>query len=438
MLKSAAISAMAAPWAAPAVLRGAAAKPKVRLAAIGVGGKGWSDLTGAAKYCDVVAFCVVDTGKNRRGGYGAAAERWPTARRYTDFRKLIEQEHKNLDAVTVSTPDHMHAPATMLALHHGRAAYTQKPLTRTLHEARTLTKAAAEAGVATQMGNQHHSGIGYRSLVEMVQSGALGKIKNAHTWSNRPIWPQGIDRPAGSDPVPPDFDWDLWLGVAPERPFVEKVYHPFNWRGWYDFGAGALGDMGCHIIDPVVWSLDLAAPRSVHYAGPQPHPETFPKQEVIRYRFPGTKYTASDNFIMTWYDGGKQPPVAGSHLPQGTKLPSQGVLLVGEEGSLLCSHGGRPQVYPEALAAEIEKPRLEKWDHYQIWVDATASGSQPNSNFAYAGLLTEVVLLGVVASRVGQGELHWDPEKMQFPNSQQATSLVRETYRKGWDIRGLG
>ena len=223
-------------------LPGAKGGPNDRpaLGAVGVGGKGWADSLGASKHGEIVAFCDVDElGKDRKGGFVEAAKKWPKAKRYTDWREMLEKE--NLDGVTVSTPDHMHAPVTMTALKLGISPYTQKPLTRTVHEARALTLAAREAKVATQMGNQNHSGANYKGLVDLVRSGLLGKIKRAYTWSNRPIWPQGHRRPKGSGKIPDGLHWDLWLGVAPERPFQKKIYHPFAWRGWYDFGAGALG-----------------------------------------------------------------------------------------------------------------------------------------------------------------------------------------------------
>jgi predicted dehydrogenase len=270
-----------------------------------------------------------------------------------------------------------------------------------------------------------------------VQDGLIGKITSAHTWSNRPVWPQGIDRPAGSDPVPKALDWDLWLGVAAERPFVQGVYHPFKWRGWYDFGAGALGDMGCHIIDPVVWALELTSPLSVEYQGPQPRAESFPAQEVIRYRFPGTKHTAVRTLEMAWHDGGKFPPTEGSHVPPGGRLPDQGVMLVGEQGTLVCRHGGMPQLYPLEKFQDVNLPEVEPLDHYGAWVEAVRGGPQPSSNFAYAGPLTEIVLLGVVASRVGAEELRWDGPNLRFTNSDQANRHVREDYRTGWQVDGL-
>lgn len=438
-LKTSAATGLALPFASPAILRaGAAPNEKVRVAAVGVGGKGWSDLLGAAKFAEVVAFCDVETGEaRRRGGFGAAAKRFPKARRYTDWRVMFEKEGKRIDAVTVSTPDHMHAPVTMTALQRGISPYTQKPLTRTIHEARALTEAAKKAKVATQMGNQGHSGQNYRTVVALVQSGAIGKVKVAHAWSNRPIWPQGIDRPSGSDPVPKTLNWDHWLGVAPQRPYKKGVYHPFAWRGWYDFGAGALGDMGCHIIDPVVWSLDLAAPNSVSYTGPEPNAETFPKNEALRYQFAGTKHTAGKTLSMTWYDGGKLPSTKGSHLSPSDKLPKNGILLIGEKGSLLCRHGGAPKLYPEALDRAVKRPKLERIDHYGVWIDAIQKGGRATSDFSYAGPLTETVLLGVIASRIGEGELKWDAKALKFTNSDKANRYVREDYRKGWAVEGL-
>lgn len=428
---------VATTFAAPAILSARSPNEAIRVAGIGVGGKGWTDINGAAKHANVVAFCDVDTGKSgRRGGFGAAGEQWTKAKGYTDFRKLIEAEHKDLDGITISTPDHMHAPATMMALQHGLAVYTQKPLTRTVFEARTLTEAAAKAKVSTQMGNQHHSGAGYRTLVEMVQSGLLGKIREAHTWSNRPIWPQGIDRPGGSDPVPETLDWNLWQGVAHERAYKKGVYHPFKWRGWFDYGAGALGDMGCHIIDPAVWALDLGPAESVRYYGPEPKDETFPEWEILTYKFAGTRYTTGDIKLM-WYDGGKLPKVARSHVPDASRLPKQGIMLIGEKGSIVCSHGKSPVLYPESEFADADLPVVESLDHYGVWVDGIRTGKAPNSSFAYAGPLTETVLLGVIASRVGLGELHWNSEELQFTNSDKANRFVREDYRDGWSFDGL-
>jgi len=440
-------AAMASVTILPSGLLKAAPNSKPDIAGIGVGGKGWGDITETSKdgAANVIAFCDIDTtgtarnAKKKAGsGFSAAAEKWPDAKRYTDWREMLDKEGKRLNGVTVSTPDHMHAPVTMTALQMGIATYTQKPLTRTIHEARQLTLAARQAKVVTQMGNQGHSGKPYRAVVKLIQDGAIGKVKEAHTWSNRPIWPtHGIDRPAGSSPVPENVNWDLWLGVAPERPFVEKVYHPFAWRGWFDFGAGALGDMGCHIIDPVYWSLELNAPSKVWYEGPEPKPETFPKTETITYEFPGTKYTTGSTVQVIWYDGGLLPPAELAQLPAGEKLPSNGCLFIGEKGVLLCEHGGFPRLLPQDKFIDFKLPQLEEIDHYLQWTNAIRGEGKTTSNFDYAGPLTEAVLLGTIACRFPGEKLEWDSTNLKITNVAKANDYVKQPYRKGWEVKGL-
>jgi len=438
-LKHLAAAGAAAPVILPAWARGAEPSNTVNLACVGVGGKGSSDSSGAARYGRIIAFADVNQGEiARRGGFAKAVKQWPEAKPYADWRRMLDAHGEDIDALTVSTPDHMHAPITMTALALGIGCYTQKPMTRTIYEARRLTEAAAKAKVATQMGNQHHNGLPYRLLVHYIREGAIGKVKEAHAWSNRPIWPQGIDRPAGADPIPEGLHWDLWLGVAHERPYKKDVYHPFKWRGWYDFGAGALGDMGCHIIDPVVWSLGLGPALSVHYDGPPPKPETFPEEETLTYQFKGTKYTEGDEITVKWYDGGRLPPAELAPLPQGMKaLPKNGTLFVGTKGVLLTPHGSGPMLLPRDQYADYEKPKLESINHYEQWMDAIRGKGQTTSSFAYAGPLTETVLMGVVASRVPGETLRWDPKNLAFTNSAKATAYVKEDYRKGWEVEGL-
>lgn len=435
----------------PSLVR-AASGDKVRLAAVGAGGKGAGDIRETSKDQIVVALCDVDQRQAAR-----TRKQFPNARFYTDWRKMLDKEARNIDGITVSTPDHMHAPVTMTALSMGLATYTQKPLTRTVYEARQLRLAAQRAGVATQMGNQGHSGVGYRMVVALIQRGVIGKVKEAHTWSNRPIWPQGLDRPAGSDPVPDTLDWDKWLGVAPKRPFKanwpessgyqgkRSVYVPFSWRGWYDFGAGALGDMGCHIIDPVYWSLELTAPNWVEYNGPEPKPEMFPTQETLTYEFPGTQYSR-DKIIVKWYDGGRKPArelaqmgvqETGKDKGKPRELPSNGSLFIGSRGVLMCPHGGGPQLFPKENFRGLDRPKLKGMDHYMNWTLAIKGDGKTNCPFAYAGPLTETVLLGVIASRVPGRRLQWDPENLRFTNSDKANRFVREDYRTGWEVEGL-
>ncbi|MEJ2700920.1 MAG: Gfo/Idh/MocA family oxidoreductase [Sedimentisphaerales bacterium] len=435
----------------PALVR-ASSGDQVRLAGVGCGGKGASDIRETSKGQIMVALCDVD--QNRAA---STRKQFPNAKFYTDWRKMLEKEAKNIDGITVSTPDHMHAPVTMTAISMGLATYTQKPLTRTVYEARQLRLAARRAGVATQMGNQGHSGVGYRMVVDLIQRGVIGKVKEAHTWSNRPIWPQGLDRPAGSDPIPDTLDWDKWLGVAPERPFKAKwpessgykgnrdVYVPFSWRGWYDFGAGALGDMGCHIIDPVYWSLELTAPNWVAYNGPAPKPEMFPTEETLTYEFPGTRYT-DGTINVKWYDGGRKPPrelaqmgvqETGKNKGKPRELPTNGSLFIGTKGVLMCPHGGGPQLFPKENFRGLDRPNLKGMDHYMIWTNAIKGDRKTNCSFAYAGRLAETVLLGVIASRVPGQRLLWDSEGLRFTNSDKANGFVREDYRAGWEVKGL-
>ena len=409
------------------------------IASIGVGGKGWADSNGAAAFANMQAFCDVNQGRTKRkGGFFFAAEKWPKANRYADWREMLEIEGDSLDGITVTTPDHMHAPITMTALKLGIACYTQKPLTRTVHESRALTAAAKEAGVATQMGNQHHNGRTYRTLVKMIRDGLVGKIKEVHCWSNRPVWPQGIARPEGTPTVPETLDWNLWLGVAPDRPFHE-AYQPFNWRGWFDFGAGALGDMGAHIIDPPVWALELDAPLTVAYEGPEPMPETFPKAERIHYEFPGTKFTSGDRLKLTWHDGDRRPDFSASGVGPDYQPSAGGSLYLGEKGTIVAGHGSNsvPEIFHDGQPVEADFEILDGRNHYEQWINAIRGEDQTTSDFGYAGPLTETVLLGTIVCRFPAQTLKWHPKDMKFQDHPEATALVKKSYRKGWEVEGL-
>jgi predicted dehydrogenase len=340
----------------------------------------------------------------------------------------------------------MHAPVAMAAMQLGKHVYVQKPMAHTISEARLLTAAAKRYGVVSQMGNQNHSGPGYRTLVKAIQSGAIGKVKEAHAWSNRPIWPQGHARPAGSDPVPANLHWDLWLGVAPVRPFVAArpdakgkrgggPYHPFAWRGYLDFGVGALGDMGCHIIDPAFWSLGFKAPVRVWSEGPATNGETFPEWQIIRYEFPSTRYTAGPTVPMTWHDGGKLPPRELVPLPEDQKTPTNGCLLIGEKGTLLCEHGKMPVLLGAAAGRELEK--VEGDNHYQQWANACKGQGKATGFFDYSGPLTETVLLGTIAVRFPNQKLEWNSSKLKVSNFADANQFVHKKYRAGWEVKGL-
>lgn len=447
-----------APVAVHRRAKAASAANRLRIACVGVAGKGWEDMVGASGgglLHDVVALCDIDhrdggdqpdnLGKGqalRPLGMGEAARKFPNAKRYADFRRMLEQ--KDIDAVTISTPDHMHATIALSAMALGKHVYVQKPLTQTVHESRVMREFAGAQGVVTQMGNQFHSSSGYRCLVKVIQDGVIGKMKEAHSWIGTSNWPQGIGMPAGEDPVPEGIHWDLWLGVAKPRPYKHQVYHNFNWRGWREFGCGSQGDMGCHVMDPVVWSLDLGAPRSVSARVSSVNDQTFPEWAVVDYEFPGTPYT-TDGFRLTWYHGGKLPPVEIARMPETSKLPNSGTIFVGEKGTLVTSHTPSiPRLYPQEDFRDYMQTKLkemyagmERLDHYRVWTDAILNGTQANSHFDYAGPLNETVILGTIAQRLPERRLLWDAKAMTFDDPA-ATALVRREYRKGWEIEALG
>jgi predicted dehydrogenase len=426
------------------VLGGAGFLPpseRINVAGIGAGGMGGGDIATVAKLgANIVALCDVD--ESRAAGSFAA---FPQARRYKDFRRLIDQEAANIDAVTVGTPDHIHAVAAIAAIRAGKHVYCQKPLTRTLHECRELTKAAHAAGVATQMGNQGHATEGARLTNEWIQAGVIGEVREVHAWSDRAgrLWKQGIGRPAETHAIPPTLDWNLWLGPAPERPY-HPAYAPFSWRGWRDFGTGAMGDMGCHIIDHPVWALNLGAPTTVESRttldgsfldGDSPNLETFPVAALIYYDFPARGNLPPVR--MTWYDGGLMPP-APAELTADQRLPDNGVLYIGTKGKMYhSSHGGMPQLLPRELhdeAATVPKTMERSPGHYEEWVAACKGGPKPVSNFDFAGPMTETALVGVLSLYAPGKRLEWDGENLRVKNSPELDRYIRTEYRNGWTL----
>jgi predicted dehydrogenase len=413
---------------------------RINLAGIGCGGMGGGDISVHAKNgANVIALCDVD--EQRAGGLLRA---FPEARRYKDFRAMLDKEAKNIDAVTVGTPDHIHAVAAMAAIRAGKHVYCQKPLTHTLHECRELTKAAKAAGVATQMGNQGHASEGSRLTNEWIQAGVIGEVREVHVWSDRAgtLWKQGIGRPKEAPPVPSTLDWNLWLGPVAERPY-HPAYLPVLWRGWRDFGTGALGDMGCHIIDHPVWALELGAPTSVEATATldgstidgKPNFETYPIAAIITYEF-----AARGNLPpvrMTWYEGGLMPPTP-AEMPADARLPGNGVLYVGSKGKMYhSSHGGMPELLPRALheqAKSVPKTMARSPGHYEEWIAACKGGPRPVSNFDYAGPLTETVLLGVLALRAPDRRLEWDSANQKVRNAPELDQFVHIEYRKGWTL----
>ncbi len=413
---------------------------RVNVAGIGAGGMGGGDIATHARLgANIVALCDVDD-ERAAGSFNA----FPQARRYKDFRVMLDKEAKNIDAVTVGTPDHVHAVASMAAIRAGKHVYCQKPLTHTLRECRELTKAAHEAGVATQMGNQGHATEGARLTNEWIQSGLIGEVREVHVWSDRAgrLWKQGIGRPTETPPVPSTLDWNLWLGPIQERPY-HPAYVPANWRGWRDFGTGALGDMGCHIIDHPVWALGLGAPTSVEASctldgsviDNKPNFETYPIAATITYEFPARG--AQPPVRMTWYEGGLMPPTP-AEMPAGKRLPDNGVLYVGSKGKMYhSSHGGNPEVLPVPLAeaaARVPKTMARSPGHYEEWLLACKGGPKPVSNFDYAGPLTEIVLVGVLALRAPGQRLEWDSANLKVKNVPDVNAFVHTDYRPGWSL----
>jgi predicted dehydrogenase len=391
---------------------------KLNVACIGVGGRGRASVDGCRNET-IVALCDVD-----RRQLDKAARAYPGAKVYADFRKLLETE-KSIDAVTVGTPDHVHAPASILAMKLGKHVYCEKPLAHSLHEVRMMAEVAAEKKVVTQMGNQLHSSENVIGPVEILKAGVLGRVKEVHSWSDKAFAPG--DRPKDAPACPEALDWDLWLGPAPERPY-HPSYVPFHWRGWWDFGTANLGDMACHILDPIVWGLGLGAVSTVEAEGPAPHPESGPPWRIVKYEF------AASPVKLTWYDGGKRPP---AELHPGATLPGQGSIVVGEKASMLLIHGGGFKMLGAAAEGFTPPartlPRPANSDHHGDWIQAIKTGGKAGSNFAYAAVLTEIPHVGNVAHRVGK-KLEWDSKSLKATNSPEADRFIRRDYRKGWSL----
>lgn len=405
----------------------------LNVACIGVGGMGATDVKGVAKTENVYALCDVD---DKQATQSFAA--FPKAKRFKDFRVMLDKEGKHIDAVTVSTPDHTHTVAALLAMKLGKHTYCQKPLARTLWEVRQLEQAERRYKVATQMGNQGHAQDGTRLLREWVEAGAIGTVREIHYWTNRPIWPQAIDRPLEDYYTPPWLDWDLWLGPAALRPY-HPAYAPFKWRGWWDFGTGALGDIACHSMDAAFWTLGLGFPTRVEPEATRLFSETAPACSRIVYHFParGTR----GEIKVVWRDGSLSPPRPKEVGDERVWPPdSNGQLWIGDGGKLVAGiYGEDPRLLDEARHAElIARPVAQKYPRtqgvYAEWIAACKGGPPAGSNFAdHAGSLTAMVLLGNLAVRTGQ-MLETDPETGQVTNVKLPEEYVRPTYRSGWTV----
>ncbi len=415
--------------AAPAIVRGQDLNSKVQLASIGSDGKGWTDTKEMSTHEKSfhVAFCDIDLSRTKK-----VAEMRPEAPIFQDYREMLEKLGDQIDAVTVSTPDHMHAYIALDAMRQGKHVYVQKPLTHNVWEARQMRLQAKKSGVITRMGNQIHSHEFYRTAANLIQGGAIGKIKRVHSWCAATGHGKSfhVSRPKIVEPIPASLDWDRWIGVAPMRPFYgHRTYHPWGWRDWQDFGNGALGDFGCHILDPVYTALEItAAPTELVADHTGMNDETWPAQTTVNYTFPGNSRTV-DPLKITWYDGGRLPNTKGSHLPATEGLPRSGSLFIGEEGSLVVPHVGAPRIYPQR-----DFEAMDNRNHYHGWLDGIRSGEQPSDGFEYAGPLTEAVLLGNIAVRYRGQKLLWDAEAMRIPNLVEANSWLWRDYRDGWEI----
>jgi hypothetical protein len=425
----------AGPLIVPRLSFAAPPSGKLQHAAIGVGGQGASDLREIAGSgnVEVVALCDIDAKT-----LSEAAQVYPNAKLFRDWREMLEDDSLGIDSVNVSTPDHTHAPAAMTAIQKRMHVFCEKPLTHEVYEARQLAKLARRRGVATQMGIQIHSHDFYRTAVHWLQEGAIGRVKEWHSWSGAQYTNETKKRPEGSDPVPENVNWDLWLGVAPERPYKNEVYHPFNWRKWRDFGGGATGDFGCHIFDPVFTALGIGDAISIRCQTEGISDEVWPGWIVAHYVFAGTPLTAHRTIRATWCDGGKQPPKSLSpHLPHDYEMPNSGSMLIGELGTLILPHVGAPKLHPEADFADYPAPELEPLNHYHDFVEAAMGNGSAGANFDFSGPLAEAVLLANVANRFPGETLEWNARRLKFANNRKANDYLRRPYRDGWEVRGL-
>jgi predicted dehydrogenase len=438
------------------------------VAGIGVGGKGKVDLVGVAGspdgkvkgnpkakiafLCDVDDRQAVDSIKN-----------FPKAVYYKDFRELFDKEAKNFDAVTITTPDHTHAVIAMAAIQRSKHVYVQKPLTHDIYEARILTEAARKYKVVSQMGNQFGSSDFVRVAKEWVDAGLIGDVTNVYAWTNRPVWPQGVPTPTGKHEIPKELDWDLWLGPAKAIDY-NPAYHPFNWRGWWDFGTGALGDMGCHIMDPAFRILPIAYPSEVEcstttawsgFFEMADYKDSCPASSIIHMKFPRTD--GKGNITLTWMDGGlipKRPEELLPDEPMGGGDLGNGYIFEGTQGKLIGNYNAAPVLLPTARMKEVKFPKQtikrvpdQEWGHYTQWVDACIAGygkTELSSSFDYAGPFTEAVIMGNLAIRsynirtdkgfAGRKKLLWDAKNMKITNFDEANAFVKRDYRSGWSL----
>jgi len=423
---AAATAAIALPLRVPG--KNASPNEKLDIAVIGVAGRGGANLSGVRGE-NIVALCDVDANR-----LAHAARAFPKAAKFADFRRMLDKMDKQIDAVVVSTPDHTHAAAAAAAMKMGKHCYCEKPLTHSVHEARTLIELANRNKLVTQMGTQIHAGGNYRRVVEIVRSGVIGAVGEVHVWHTVSYGCNG--RPKDTPAVPKHLNWDLWLGPAPRRPY-HPCYLPGRWRAWREFGTGGIGDFGCHYMDLPFWALKLRHPTTVEAEGPPPHDESMPRWVKVRYEFPARDGGRLPPVKMTWSDGGRKPEVLGEVLrPLGKNAARQwscGILFVGAKGMVLANYNSRI-LLPKKKFANVQPPKQTipaSIGHHREWIEACKTGGPTTCNFDYSGTLTEAVLLGMAAYRTGE-KLTWDAENLKAVNCPKADKHIRREYRKGW------
>ena len=407
-------------WTGLAPAASKSANEKLNIACIGTANRAAADIDGV-KGENIVA--LVDVDKNY---LDRASSSFPNARVYADYREMLESEDGKIDAVVIGTTDHHHAPASIRAIRKGLHVYCEKPLTHTVQEARIIAEEAKKQGVATQLGTQIHAGDNYRRVVEIVQSGVLGDVGEVHVWVGKG-WGGG-DLPTDTQEPPQNLNWDLWLGPAPVRPFAAGRYHPAQWRRWWQFGQGTLGDMACHYMDLPFWALSLRHPTHCEAEGPEVHPEACPHGLKVRYQFPSRDKLVPVN--LTWYDGNMIPKKVA-----GQRVPGSGVMFVGTEGTMFANYGSY-KLFPKEKFANFTPPKQsipKSIGHHAEWIKACKDGSPTTCNFDYSGALTEAVLLGNVSYRAKQA-LEWDAANLKATNCPEADMYISKEYREGWEV----
>lgn len=433
----------------PAITRSQSPNSFLHVASIGVARMGGNTMRSVASHpkVKIVAICDVDAahlkeaatgeGSSRAGGIG-----FPDASQHHDWRELLASHADKFDAVTVGTPDHMHAPMAVTALRAGKHVYLQKPMAPTIHECRVIAAEAAKAGKVTQLGNQGRSTIEGRMMVELLRSHAVGKIKEIIFWENKKLnwWPKNTALRPQADPIPEGLNWDHWLGVRDPRPYLADTYHPQNWRAWFDFGVGEMGDMGCHHFDSTFDGLQLSSPLRVKQTTPGSSGALWAEKRCVEMEFAGTAHTAGNTLKLTWLDGGIDPDPSVIQMPAAIKkLPASGGFWIGERGTIFKPYGARPNLLPEESFPASQYPTgFAKQDHYHDWVDAILAGRKACADFAHGAALTETVLIGTLADRFPQQTLEWDNSAMKVKNQPSADALIQRAYREGWQVPGLG